>query len=76
MTCEPNISMSCACFGPRHLPYSNYLYRESDIATVGTICVGPRFELITFPTTSGCVTCYATVAGSTLDNYSMKTCYA
>ncbi len=28
---------SCACFWPRHSPYSNYLCRASDIAAVGTI---------------------------------------
>ena len=30
------MSMSCACFGPRHSPYSNYC-RATDIAAVGTI---------------------------------------
>ena len=28
--------MSYACFGPRHSPYSNYKYRASDIAAIGT----------------------------------------
>jgi hypothetical protein len=29
--------VSCAFFGPRHSPYSNYLCRAPDIAEVGTI---------------------------------------
>ena len=28
---------SCACFGPRHSPYSNYLCCAFDIVAVGTI---------------------------------------
>ena len=28
--------MSCACFGPKHSPYSNYQCPAPDIATVGT----------------------------------------
>ena len=28
--------MSCAFFGPRHSPYSNYLCRAPNIAAVGT----------------------------------------
>ena len=55
--------MSCACFGPRHFPYSNYLCRASDIASLGTIynvfsfdavyCGGLRFEPITYSTLRG-----------------------
>ena len=30
-------SPKCACFGPRHSPYSNSLYRATDLAAVGTI---------------------------------------
>ena len=29
--------VSCACFGPRHVPYSNYLCHAPDKAAVGTI---------------------------------------
>ena len=45
--------MSCACFGPRYLPYSDlFICRTSELAGVGTLFksfllwrgMGPRFE--------------------------------
>ena len=40
--------MSCACFGPRHSPYSNYICRAIDIAAVGTILFNVfRYDAVT-----------------------------
>ncbi len=48
--------------------YFNYFCRALSITALGTISyqrgVGPRFEPITYPTTSGCATCYVSVVGN------------
>ena len=44
--CAVCMVVSCACLGPRHSPFSNYLCRTPDKAAVGTIFNALSFDAV------------------------------
>ncbi len=61
--------MSCACYGLRHSPHFNYIYREPDIAAVGTI-----FNIFSYDAASGRYSNLSSIPDNERMRYSRRLC--